>query len=385
MKKSLFKLAAVLASCTMLASIGVSASEVEPYYVVNGWRWPNAKAVMYFESLSGAHNNQANYAASDWNNALNGLFTFSKSSSNTTNSVKYGTLSGTNKNALAITSVSHSSSKDSDGWYKILKAPVTLNSSFSWDTSSNSCSSSKFHLRSVLRHEFGHVLGLNHSGTPSACLYPSMSKGEIKTLSSDDIKGGKDIYGDFAKSTLNQFGLDASGINEITEVCILYPEYTPVELAKESENIIVGTVESIEDGYSSDGNIYSRVNISVSDNLKGDVNSENISIPMFGGVQGDTVYTYENAPKYEVGEEFVLYLSNISDSVKSSKNDASPWYLPKSYSSIISLNSTDTLSLDDKNLIIEQVKDDIENAKNYVASEHTITGDIVEDSLLMEE
>ena len=106
---------------------------------------------------------------------------------------------------------------------------------------------------------------------------------------------------------------------------------------------------------------------------------------MFGGVQGNTVYTYENAPKYEVGEEFVLYLSNISDSVKSSKNDASPWYLPKSYSSIISLNSTDTLSLDDKNLIIEQVKDDIENAKNYVASEHTITGDIVEDSLLMEE
>ena len=60
MKKSLIKLAAVIASCTMLASIGVSASEVEPYYVVNGWRWPNAKAVMYFESLSGAHNNQAN-------------------------------------------------------------------------------------------------------------------------------------------------------------------------------------------------------------------------------------------------------------------------------------------------------------------------------------
>lgn len=50
-------------------------------------------------------------------------------------------------------------------------------------------------LRSVLRHEFGHWLVLWHVNTPSALMYPSISSGTIKQLSSDETRAVKDIYG----------------------------------------------------------------------------------------------------------------------------------------------------------------------------------------------
>lgn len=374
MNKILKKATAVLAAGAMLTSMCVSAAE--PRYLVNGWRWPEAKAVMYFEDLETNSRNQANYAASDWNKELTNMFKFMKSSSNKTNAVVYKSLKGTtNENALAVTHTYHTTTSDADGWMHITKAPIDINSDKSWDTSSNTCATGKHHLRSVLRHEYGHVLGIAHSGLSSACMYPSIAAGQVKPLTSDDIKAGQSIYRDF-ELALEEYSqkrnLDLSGINEVEEIDVLYPEYTPVEFAANSSNIITGTVESIEPGYSDDNNVYSKVQISVKDNLKGTVSNTTISIPMFGGVQDETVYMYEEAPIYTVGEEVVLYLNDLDV-------EEEDWYLPISYEAAMDLNQM--AKSVDKQTIIEQIKKDIESTVDVVEEGVTV-GEPVEDIML---
>lgn len=385
MKKLKIKIVSLLVSSAMLTSICASAAEPEPYYLVSGQRWSDGKAVMYFEDLSSSMNNQANYAASDWNSQLQNYFSFRKTSTNKDNAVTYAPLSGTSQNALAITSP-WIYSLDSSGWYPIAKAPVTINNKYQWDTSSNSCASNKYHLRSTLRHEFGHVLGLEHSGISSACMYPTMGPGEILPLTSDDINGAKSIYRDLARSaTESELSENVDGLAK-AEVCILYPDYTSIDLAGKAENVIVGTVKNIEPGYSSEGNVYSKVDITVTEDLKGNTENQTVSIPMFGGSKDGIAYSYDGAPTYEVGEEVVLYLTNInSDIATYNISDESVWYLPLTYQGAISL-SRNALS-ESASDIIEQVKKDIIDAENTVSvseEETTTVGEPVEDIMLEE-
>ncbi len=52
-----------------------------------------------------------------------------------------------------------------------------------------------FDLASVLRHELGHTIPLDHVGTRTALMYPSFATGEVRTLTSDEINGIRAIYG----------------------------------------------------------------------------------------------------------------------------------------------------------------------------------------------
>ena len=53
------------------------------------------------------------------------------------------------------------------------------------------CAAGAYDLQSTLTHEFGHVLGLDHSGDPEATMYAGADPGETKkrTLDADDTAG----------------------------------------------------------------------------------------------------------------------------------------------------------------------------------------------------
>lgn len=160
-------------------------------------------------------------------------------------------------------------------------------------------------------------------------------------------------------------------------LCLLYPEYTPIDLAGKAENIIVGTVKSIEPGYSSEGNVYSKVDITVTEDLKGSTENKTVSIPMFGGMQDGIKYSYDGAPTYVVGEELLLYLNNMhNDMDKRNVSDESVWYVPLTYQSAVSL-SKNNLSKSASD-IIEQVKKDIIAAENAVSVSEEATTTIGE-------
>jgi hypothetical protein len=55
----------------------------------------------------------------------------------------------------------------------------------------------QFDIQSVATHEFGHALGLGHSGVATSTMYPSVSPGDTggRTLHADDIAGAQTLYG----------------------------------------------------------------------------------------------------------------------------------------------------------------------------------------------
>ena len=64
-------------------------------------------------------------------------------------------------------------------------------------------SPSEFDIQGVACHEFGHALGMDHSGVAGATMYPSVAPGNtaIRSLDSDDIAGYQSLYGSGSPSS----------------------------------------------------------------------------------------------------------------------------------------------------------------------------------------
>jgi hypothetical protein len=77
---------------------------------------------------------------------------------------------------------------------KITDADVSFNLSYNYTTPAQGSCSNEIYLNSVLAHEVGHVIGLGHSGTSSALMYPSVSYCSNKAVATDDINGRNALY-----------------------------------------------------------------------------------------------------------------------------------------------------------------------------------------------
>ena len=73
------------------------------------------------------------------------------------------------------------------------EADIVFNPSQQWSTSGDA---GKFDIQSVLTHEVGHFLGLDHAGLLSSVMVPFGSPGvaDQRTLAYDDIAGVSEIY-----------------------------------------------------------------------------------------------------------------------------------------------------------------------------------------------
>ena len=60
----------------------------------------------------------------------------------------------------------------------------------------------------VAVHELGHSIGLDHSGTYGAVMYPiyQSNGGKDFDLNLDDVKGAQSLYGKFSKKLSSLFG-----------------------------------------------------------------------------------------------------------------------------------------------------------------------------------
>ena len=79
---------------------------------------------------------------------------------------------------------------------RILDADIVFwDAAFRFFAGSSGCSGG-FYIEDIAAHEFGHALGLGHSTSPSATMYPSVSacnQGN-RTLDADDIAGVMALY-----------------------------------------------------------------------------------------------------------------------------------------------------------------------------------------------
>lgn len=85
----------------------------------------------------------------------------------------------------------------SDGSYRIYDADIVTNTRYAWTTMGepDGCSS-EFYLEGVMVHEVGHLLGLGHSNTTGATMYPSVSScnNGPATIEADDRNGINALY-----------------------------------------------------------------------------------------------------------------------------------------------------------------------------------------------
>ena len=77
---------------------------------------------------------------------------------------------------------------------KVTDADVAFNLSYNYTTPAQGSCSSEIYLDSVVAHEVGHVIGLAHSNTSSALMYPTVSYCSDKQVGSDDLNGRNALY-----------------------------------------------------------------------------------------------------------------------------------------------------------------------------------------------
>ena len=77
---------------------------------------------------------------------------------------------------------------------RITDADVSFNLAYNYTTPAQGSCSNEVYLDSVVAHEVGHVIGLAHSNTSSALMYPTVTYCVDKVVATDDKNGRNALY-----------------------------------------------------------------------------------------------------------------------------------------------------------------------------------------------
>jgi hypothetical protein len=87
------------------------------------------------------------------------------------------------------------------------------------------------------------------------------------------------------------------------------PRWTPAELAEFADIVITGRVETISSAFDHEVNaIYTYVTVDVTEVLKGDIETERITIKQLGGASAGFVLSVTDQATFTIGEDVLLYL-----------------------------------------------------------------------------
>lgn len=83
-----------------------------------------------------------------------------------------------------------------DGTRRIYDADMVTNTANNLATLGEACSGAEYYAEGIMVHETGHLLGLGHSGTAGATMFPSVSacNNNPASIETDDRNGINDLY-----------------------------------------------------------------------------------------------------------------------------------------------------------------------------------------------
>jgi len=184
--------AAILAAVTVFAGDPMA-------YVASGPKWSQAQTPYYVNSanldLPGLSAETALRSGADaWQQQSGAFrFTFSGLSSQTTTT-------NDGINLVLFRNASSGSAIATTYWWssgsRIIDADIVFwDGAFRFFAGSSGCSAG-FYIEDIAAHEFGHALGLGHSTSTGATMFPSVSSCSAgnRTLDADDIAGARALY-----------------------------------------------------------------------------------------------------------------------------------------------------------------------------------------------
>jgi hypothetical protein len=190
--------AVALASVALLALAGAGVA-----YTTYA-KWANATATFYVNPANADVSTTAaaaavQYGMNVWNTQSGTSFRYQYGGVVSDTATAYD-----NRNVLIFRSASNGSAIGTTySWWdsnkNLLDSDIIMwSGNFNFFTGSSGCGilPNAAYIEDVTTHEFGHALGLNHSSSSDATMYPSYSycSQAFRTLASDDINGAKALY-----------------------------------------------------------------------------------------------------------------------------------------------------------------------------------------------
>ena len=168
-------------------------------YVTNGPTWSQAQAPYYINSanldLAGISAETAVRSGADTWQQQSAAFRFTYSGLSSQTTTTYDGI-----NLVLFRNASSGSAIATTYWWtsgsRIVDADIVFwDGAFRFFAGSSGCSGG-FYIEDIASHEFGHALGLGHSTSTNATMYPSVSACNMgnRTLDADDIAGVRALY-----------------------------------------------------------------------------------------------------------------------------------------------------------------------------------------------